>query len=246
MAPNSVAGEVALICLPFAGGGAGFYRAWSQLPEGCPDILPLQLPGREELFIQEPFHNAVEAGQWLAEQVAEVSGDYDRIALFGHSLGAVLAYETARNLDESGDGRLTHLFVSGSPGPWTGRAERATELDDEEFIAKVEHFAGFRHEALADPDMREILLPPLRADVEMHENYKPVSERRLGVPVTSLRGTEDALVSRDQAAEWDSATDAGFDLVEIPGRHMYLVDDPQPLLAEVVRALGRRRAPGCS
>ncbi|MET9692971.1 alpha/beta fold hydrolase [Streptomyces sp. NPDC006514] len=229
---------MALICLPFAGGGAGFYRAWKELPEGSPDVLPLQLPGREELFIEEPFRDAVVAGQRLAEQVAELSRGYDRIALFGHSLGAVLAYETARNLDGSSDGRLAHLFVSGSPGPWTGRAERATELDDEEFVAKVEHFAGFRHEALSDPDMREILLPLLRADVEMHENYKPVSQRKLGIPVTSLRGTEDALVSRDQAAEWGKATDAGFDLVEIPGRHMYLVDDPQPLLAAVVRALG--------
>lgn len=238
MAPNPIAGEVALICLPFAGGGAGFYRAWKDLPEGSPAIVPLQLPGREELFIEEPFRNAVEAGERLAERAAELSRDYDRVALFGHSLGAVLAYETARNLDESGDGRLAHLFVSGSPGPWSGRTERATELDDEEFVAKVEQFAGFRHEALADPDMREILLPLLRADVEMHENYKPVSQRKLTVPVTSLRGTDDALVSRDQAAEWDAATDAAFDLVEIPGRHMYLVDDPQPLLAAVVRALG--------
>ncbi|GDY54619.1 hypothetical protein SVIO_052420 [Streptomyces violaceusniger] len=86
--------------------------------------------------------------------------------------------------------------------------------------------------------MREILLPPLRADVEMHENYKPVSEQPLRTPLTSLRGTEDALVSRDQAREWRAATVAAFELLEIPGHHMYLADDPAPLLAAIGRILG--------
>ncbi|MEV5242002.1 alpha/beta fold hydrolase [Streptomyces cinnamoneus] len=228
----------ALICLPFAGGGAGFYRAWKDLPEGSPAIVPVQLPGREELFVDEPFRDAVQAGAELARQVAELSRGYERFALFGHSLGAVLAYEIARNLDEAGLRRPDHLFVSGSPGPWTGRDDRATGLDDDQFLAQVEAFAGYKHEALEDPDMRELLLPLLRADVEMHENYKPVSDRPLGVPITSLRGDDDELVSREQAEQWRAATSADFELLEVTGHHMYLADDPRPLLDAVVRTLG--------
>ncbi|MFI7291529.1 thioesterase II family protein [Streptomyces anulatus] len=230
--------DCALVCLPFAGGGAGFYRGWKDLPEGSPDVVPVQLPGREELFLDELFRDAVEAGRQLAPRIAELTRGYRRVALFGHSLGAVLAYEIARNLDRAGAARPVHLFVSGSPGPWTGRSDRATGLDDDAFLGQVEAFAGYKHEALEDPDMRELLLPLLRADVEMHENYRPPSRDRLGIPVTSLRGTTDDLVTREQAEEWREATAAEFGFLEIPGHHMYLADDPAPLLAAITRTLG--------
>jgi surfactin synthase thioesterase subunit len=229
--------DYSLVCLPFAGGGAGFYRAWKDLPAGSPEIVPLQLPGREELFIDEPFHDAVDAAAALAPRVVELTRGRGPVALFGHSLGAVLAYELARQLDNSGDCDLRHLFVSGSPGPWSGRDRRATGLADEEFLGRVQEFAGYRHDALADPDMRELLLPILRTDVEMHENYKPVSGEPLSIPITSLRGTEDGLVSAEQAAQWRAATAGAFETVEVPGEHMYLVDSPLPLLEAVARAL---------
>ncbi|MBL3669469.1 thioesterase [Streptomyces sp. M2CJ-2] len=229
--------DYSLVCVPFAGGGAGFYRAWKQLPSAAPRIVPIQLPGREERFVDEPFRDAVEAAAALAPLVVEATRGGGPVALFGHSLGAVLAYELARRLEQDEACDLRHLFVSGSPGPWTGRTDRATGLDDEEFLARVQEFAGYQHEALADPDMRELLLPMLRADVEMHENYKPVSDEPLRIPVTSLRGADDTLVSAEQAGEWRSATGGPFRYVEMPGGHMYLVDSPLPLLEAVVRAV---------
>jgi surfactin synthase thioesterase subunit len=85
--------------------------------------------------------------------------------------------------------------------------------------------------------MRELLLPILRGDVEMHENYKPVSDVPLTIPITSLRGTGDALVSAEEAAQWRQATSGSFDTAEIPGEHMYLVDSPVPLLETLARTL---------
>lgn len=233
-----------LVCLPFAGGGASFYRAWKQLspvPGGLA-VIPLQLPGREERFVEDPYTDAHCAAEELAQQLlAAVPGDTP-FALFGHSLGAVLAYEVARRVAGPAGTRMRHLFVSGSPGPWSGRSQRATGLDDAGFLARVAEFAGFQHEALADPDMRELLLPVLRADVEMHENYKPVSDDPLPVPVTSLRGRDDQLVSRDQAGQWQAATSGSFNLVEVDGEHMYLVDAPLRLLEVVARELGTEPA----
>jgi len=226
-----------LACLPFAGGGAGFYRAWKETPQGCPAIVAIQLPGREERFIDEPFHDVQEAAAELATQVVERTRGAGPVSLFGHSLGAVLAYEVARRLEQDGGCDLRHLFVSGSPGPWSSRSERATGLGDDDFIAQVREFAGYRHDALADLDMREVLLPALRADVEMHENYKPVSHEPLGLPVTAVRGLDDRLVSRDEVAQWQTVTSGTFKLVEVPGPHMYLVDSPHSLLETVIRSL---------
>ncbi|MBM7054380.1 thioesterase II family protein [Streptomyces durocortorensis] len=222
----------ALVCLPFAGGGAGFYRAWKDLPDRAPRIVPLQLPGREELFIEDPFLDVIDAADALAPRIADLAGP-GPVSLFGHSLGAVLAYEIARRLESDPGVELRHLFVSGSPGPWTGRTRRASGLPDDAFLSRVQEFAGYEHDALADPDMRELLLPVLRADVEMHENYKPVSDEPLRTPVTSLRATGDELVTREQAVEWRTATTGAFRLVEPEGGHMYLIDSPLPLLEAV-------------
>lgn len=220
-----------LLCLPFAGSGASFYRGWPDAPlDGRGRIVPLQLPGREELFGEDPFVDASEAAADLVPRALEAAGPDAPLVLFGHSLGAVIAYELARVIEETSPGRLRRLYVSGSPGPDGGRSERATGLDDEEFLARVHELAGYRHEAFDVPELREVLLPVLRADVAMHEDYRPGDRAPLSVPVVALRGADDALVSREQAHEWSVTTSGGFAYRELAGGHMYLAEDPVPLL----------------
>ncbi|MEU0991964.1 alpha/beta fold hydrolase [Streptomyces sp. NPDC005953] len=222
-----------LVCLPFAGSGAGFYRAWAQSPTPGVAILPVQLPGREEQFIDAPFTDAAEAATRLAPLVVDLTAGVASFALFGHSLGAVLSYELAHELARLGHPGLTHVYVSGSPGPWSGRDARATGLSDDEFLERVQEFAGYRHQAFDNPDLRDLLLPVLRADVAMHENYKPATDEPLRVPVTALRGVDDALVSAEHARQWRTATSAEFRYVELPGGHMYLADSPAELLRTI-------------
>ncbi|MEU0567868.1 alpha/beta fold hydrolase [Nonomuraea sp. NPDC005983] len=219
-----------LICLPFAGAGASFFKGWQRYaPEGL-SILPVQLPGREERFVDSPHTEVARATEDACSQVLDQLGGDARVALFGHSLGAVLAFELAYRLDGVNGIRLARLFVSGSPGPWNGRESRATGLDDDGFLAQVRRFAGYSHPALENPEMRALLLPMLRADVEMHENYRPASDKPLSTPITSLRGRDDELVDADQIAQWAQATTAGFGTAELDGGHMYLADDPASLL----------------
>ncbi|WP_328847622.1 thioesterase II family protein [Streptomyces sp. NBC_00258] len=232
-----------LVCLPFAGSGAGFYRAWGPLPVEGGRVLPVQLPGREERFLDDPFEDVQEAVAGLTPRLVEEAGADASIVLFGHSLGAVLAYEIARELERTGYRGLRHLYVSGAPGPGNGRTERATGLADNEFLDRVREFAGYRHQALDEPELLEILLPLLRADVAMHENYKPSSSEPLTVPVTALRGADDTLVSREQAHEWASVTVGGFAYLELPGGHMYLADAPGPLLHAIAEGTGRDGGP---
>ncbi|MFV2114048.1 thioesterase II family protein [Micromonospora sp. LOL_025] len=226
-----------LLCFPYAGAGASVYQPWQRVAPPDLEILPVQLPGREKRFVEEPYRRMEQAVDGLLDEVLELVAGRDRVALFGHSMGAVLAYEMAGRLAQAAGVRLAHLFVSGSPDPWSGRDHTAADLPDDEFVARVEEFAGYTHPALADPDMRELLLPTLRADVELHEGYRPGGDKRLDVPVTALRGADDTLVAASALAGWDRVTSAGFASLTVEGGHMYLADDPAELLALVRRRL---------
>ncbi len=231
--------DTVLICLPFSGSGASFFHGWQlKVPAGI-RIVPVQLPGREERFVEPPLTDVASAADEARAQVLAELRDGDRIALFGHSLGAVLAYELARRLTATVD--VVALFVSGSPDPWHGRSEHATGLPDEEFLVRVEGFAGYSHPALADPEVRELVLPLLRADIEMHESYRPDPHDPLPVPVTAIRGRDDELVTAADSARWRHVTTGPFDTAELAGGHMYLVGEVDELLAVIGARLGLAR-----
>lgn len=231
-------GTTRLVCLPYAGAGASFYRPWTALAGDALEIVALQLPGRERLIDEEPYRDVHLAVDGLLTQLRDRLGeDGGRVALFGHSLGAVLAYELAHRLAAEPGFEPVHLFVSGSPAPGQGRAGRATGLSDDEFLARVGEFAGYRHPAFDDPEMRELLLPALRADVEMHENHLPSTQLPLDMPLTVLRGQEDELVGHDDAVSWSKATGRDFAYVELPGGHMYLTEATPDLVRVIVSKL---------
>ncbi|MCS7483566.1 thioesterase II family protein [Umezawaea endophytica] len=216
-----------LFCFPYAGGGASFYRAWPDTGLHGFEVRPVQLPGREELFI-EPFHaDVAAAADDLTGKIARSLGPSDQVSLFGHSFGAVLAFEVARRLVDFRP--PLHLVVSGSANPVTPLPREAADLDDDQFVARVEKLAGYTHPALADPDLRDIVLPALRHDVALHESYVAQDLRPIPVPITVVRGADDHIVSRQDCEEWAVATSDRCDQVELPGGHMYLVDDPSAL-----------------
>ncbi|MFI8433468.1 thioesterase II family protein [Streptomyces sp. NPDC079020] len=236
--------ETVLICLPFAGAGPSFYAPWQALAPTGLRILPVQLPGREKRFAEPAYTSVAPAVDDAYAQVTAALGDGGPVALFGHSMGAVLAYELAHRIEQAAGPagpRLESLVVSGSPGPWTARTDRAGGLPDEEFTARVKSFAGYAHPALEDPEMRELLLPALRADVRLHETYVPSSDRPLSVPVTSVRGRTDALVGPGDAAQWCRATTGVLTVAELDGGHMYLADQPAALLKLVAAGLRTAR-----
>lgn len=217
------------MCVPFAGAGPSFFHPWRELSAGRWRVTSVELPGRERRILDTPYRNVVEAAKGSVDDIVADLGEGTTTVLFGHSLGAVLAYELAHLLPTRGV-HVERLVVSGSPGPWTQRERRATGLPDEEFLARVEEFAGFRHEALDHPEMRELILPVLQADCEMHENYVPSTDTPLTVPICSLRGARDGLVTAAEARQWQDATTAGFTYAEFPGDHMYLVDHGRDIL----------------
>lgn len=231
---NAPAGErTTLLCVPFAGAGPSFFHPWRELAGDRWRVTSVELPGKERRILEEPYRDVTEAAKGSVDDIVADLGEGARTVLFGHSLGAVLAYELVPLLIARGI-RVERLVVSGSPGPWTQRERRAAGLPDEEFLARVEEFAGFRHEALDHPEMRELILPVLQADCAMHESYVPSTGDPVAVPVCSLRGADDGLVTADEARQWrDATTSDVFTYREFPGDHMYLVDQGREVLDAV-------------
>lgn len=211
-----------LICLPFAGGGTSFFTPWKRTVREDVALIPLQLPGRERRFA-EPLVSHVEDAviDLLTQMPAEVP---DRLGVFGHSLGAVLAFELTRALESNGT-VVDHLVVSGAPSPYDGRSESAIASDDEDFLSRVNQLAGYEHPALANPELRELILPVLRADVSMHESYRAAPSNVVDSPITALRGQSDTLVSGTDLGGWADATRSPFfDIEALRGGHMYLTE----------------------
>lgn len=153
------------------------------------------------------------------------------MAVFGHSLGALLAFEFAVRLERAGR-PATHVFASGSPTPWNPRLLRASnEADDDVFLARVEEFSGSIHPMLHDPEMRDMYLPALRADTLLYETYSREAPLALASPITTMRGATDDLITPEQCAGWSTATVLEHSHHEFDGGHMYLDHQGPAMLA---------------
>jgi surfactin synthase thioesterase subunit len=228
-----------LICLPHAGSGPGIFRPWNSLGIPGVEVHPITLPGRERRLFEEPYLDVAAAVEGIAGELAPTLPTGRPVALFGHCLGALLCFELARRLRDLDGVPVAGLFVSGSAGPEARRDRRASDVgDDDEFLRAVEEVAGYRDPAMDDPELRELMLPTLRADVRMHEDYRPAGSGPIDVPITALRGDGDAIVSAGEIAQWRAVTTAGFDAVELPGGHLYFVDQGRAVLEVVAQRTG--------
>ncbi|MET8849707.1 alpha/beta fold hydrolase [Amycolatopsis sp. NPDC004625] len=215
-----------LVCFPHAGGSASFFRDWGR-HLGDLEVHAVRYPGRAERLDEPPPEDLARLGREIAEALLPLA---DRpIALFGHSLGAVVALETARSLEAAGV-RPAHLFASGArhapyPGPPPGELE-----DDDTTASRLAALGGTDPELAADPLFQELVLPYVRSDGRMFHAYGHRPEPLLRCPVTSIVG--DADVDADRRP-WAELTEGTFRERNVRGDHFYLVaEPPYPLVRE--------------
>ncbi len=228
-----------LICLPHAGAGAaGFYR-WKRLLAGTVAVCPVMLPGRERRLGEAAGTDARVLAAGLLAPVRGLLGE--PYAVFGHSMGALLGYEFARQIAEAGLPGPRWLFASGRNAPQLAPAHRGLHLlGEERFLGALrERFGSSQDEVLADPEMRALFLPILRADLQVVETYEFHDGPRLACPVAVFAGERDGSVTEPGLRGWGEVTSAGCSVERFAGDHFYCLGEGQgELLAAVVRRLG--------
>jgi medium-chain acyl-[acyl-carrier-protein] hydrolase len=211
-----------LICFPYAGVGTAAFRGWPEALSPSIEVCLARLPGRDGRFHEAPF---VRMSALVEAMASAVAGALDKpTALFGHSMGAWIAFELARELRRRHGFTPHRLFVSARSAPQIEQSGlRIGELPNAEFVAEVQRrYSGIPKEVLANDDLLQILLPTLRADVMMLERYRYVDEAPLACPVSAFGGCEDREVTPADLRSWQAQGTGPFTLRMFPGDHFFL------------------------
>ncbi|MCS0602294.1 alpha/beta fold hydrolase [Streptomyces sp. LP11] len=231
-APEDGPARPRLVCFPHAGGSASYFHTLSGLLHPHVEVLAVQYPGRQDRMAEPVPEDLTETAGHIAAALAPWTGG--RLGFFGHSMGAVLAFEVSQRVTPE------VLFASGGRAPSTRRDEPAYRLDDAGLVAEAELLGGTDATLLADPDLRELILPPLRADYRALAAHRSDPDAVIDAPIEVLVGDRDPRVTETEAAAWSVHTSRGSTLRVFPdGNHFYLADRWAEL-AELIGAWGAR------
>jgi pyochelin biosynthetic protein PchC len=235
---RSVPTGIDLVCLPHAGGSASSFRLW-------PDLLPehiqlhtVQYPGREDRLSEPPVTSMPEMADAVAAELLALGTR--PLVLFGHSMGAAIAYEVAARLERTGLVPKA-VVVSGQPAPHRRKPKELHRASDEDLLADIDRIGAAGSGVLRqDPELRDLLLPMIRADYQIIETYDSPDGSRLRAPIVVFRGDTDEDVNAADAEAWADRTLRYQGERVFPGGHFYL----QEQRAAVVDALAETIALG--
>ncbi|GAA3375596.1 alpha/beta fold hydrolase [Streptomyces sannanensis] len=227
---------VNLVCLPHAGGSAGFYRGWHDLLPREVDFHAVQYPGREDRLTEASVGTMAEMADAVTEAIRPLFAR--DVVLFGHSMGAAIAYEVARRCEA--EGRFPRLLlVSGRGAPHRQPPGTMHQGTDDEIVARLREFSATSGAALDDPDLRALLLPMIRADYRLVETYRLERPEPVRAPIAVLRGRADDRVDEERAEAWSELTTADCEHRLFDGGHFYLQQHETQVVRTVAELVGK-------
>ena len=219
-----------LLCFAHAGGGAAPFFRWGSTLPGDIAVCPVRRPGRESAHAEPLLRDikAIAAGTLRALQ----SLPPRPTVLLGHSLGGLVAYEVARLMQSIG-ATPELLIVSAKPPPHVASAlPNLSHLPNDRFLRELDElYGGIPKEIKAVPELLEMMLPVLRADMAASENYRHVAGPRLRCPIVACHGDQDRAVDPDALTGWGELTDCALELKQFPGGHFYVYDPASGFLS---------------
>ncbi|WP_051110517.1 thioesterase II family protein [Longispora albida] len=223
--------RVRLVCFPHAGGTANFFRPWAAALPSDVELHAVCYPGRQERLSEPPAEDMATLADAITEAIPA-----GPVALFGHSMGASVAYEVCHRLESAGT-RPARLFVSGRIAPHLTPPGPVPERDDEQLLAEVRALGFEGTASLDDADLREVVLPPLRADYRLIDGYRPAAPPKIATPVIGYTGISDPGCPVPAIRAWGELTTGGLQTRVFPGGHFYLMAAQAELLHHLVSNL---------
>lgn len=220
-----------LVCFPHAGGSASFFHPLAPRFSPDTDVVSLQYPGRQDRRNEPCVEDIETLADLLTDEIAALSDK--PTVFFGHSMGAVLAFETAYRLEQRGTRAPRSVIASGRRGPSTRRDEEVHKQDDNGMISELKKLNGTDTAIFGDEELLRMAMPAIRNDYRAIETYTCDPDRRVSAPIVVLTGTDDPKTTLEEANVWKQHTDGGFRLREFTGGHFFLTDH----LAEVNREI---------
>lgn len=229
-----------LFCVPYAGSGASCYHAWARaLSADGIEVRSVQLPGRENRLRETPLTAMPDV---VAAVTDRIEPFLDRpYAIFGHSMGALVAYEVARELQRRGRRSPEFVIASGAAAPQIPREDEPLHaLPDDELVKQVsERYQGIPKQVLEHKELLDLILPALRGDLSVIENYQFNETPRLACPVSAFSGDGDKHVTPEKLARWQEVAGGAFEHRMFAGDHFYLHDHRDALI-DIVRQKAAR------
>ncbi|WP_026189821.1 thioesterase II family protein [Salinispora mooreana] len=227
--------EILLVCLPHAGGSASFFFPMSRALTPTVEVLSVQYPGRQDRRHEPCIENLSE----LADRIFDaIRGQTNRpLALFGHSMGATLAFEVAVRLETKLGITPRHIIASGRRAPSAVRTEQVHLLDDAGIIAELRDLSGTSNDMLDNAELLQLVLPAIRADYRAIETHRGQPDATVSTPITVLTGDTDPQVPLADAYKWHAHTTQASEVLVFPGGHFYLSDYRNDVNGVVARIL---------
>jgi pyochelin biosynthetic protein PchC len=228
-----------LVCFAHAGGGPSAFRSW---PVGLPDdieVLGVRYPGRQDRVMDE----CVDRMDTLADAVADALEPLPDLpmVMFGHSMGAWVAYDVALRLLRRRRFSLRLLVVSGQVPPDRRDPAKAILDDDDAVVAEVRRLGGYDAKLFEHPELRDLVLPAIRADFALVNAYRPEPGALLDCPILACFGDQDADSRPQDMRAWADTTTGPYTQRVFPGGHFYLADQEPDLLRELSARLSSPR-----